>query len=177
MRDVVGEQLRLEKPGPKRWYEFELLSARGRVATLSLLWKTQLASFACAEGSWSLVRQRRHGWRLPIRGSEGGPVGEYLGRRWSPGGTIKLASGVPFELHHSIAGSWQLGAFDSDETLASLRGGVQLGKRTPTVTVHFLPDGRDELPLVVLVACSVLLLERSFPVGDPGLGPGYAPGI
>jgi hypothetical protein len=80
MPDVVGEQLRLETPGPKRWYEFELLSTRGRLARLSLLWKTQLASLACAEGSWSLTKPRRFGWQLPIRGSEGDLVGDYLGR-------------------------------------------------------------------------------------------------
>jgi hypothetical protein len=171
MRDVVGEQLRLETPGPKRWYEFELLSTRGRVATLSLLWKTQLASFACAEGSWSLVRQRRHGWQLPIRGSDGAHVGYYSGRRWSPGGTISLASGARFVLQHSVRDSWRLGAFESGEKLASLRIGAQLGVRPPTVTVHSLRDVHDDVPLVVLVSCAIMMLEQSFGLrGGVGYG-------
>jgi hypothetical protein len=172
MADVVGERLRFRRCEPGESQIHELMSTGGRVASVSLFGSSRLALVACAEGSMSLTKRRQFGWQLGIRRPDGKPLGLYSGRRWLSGGTIILTSGVEVGLEHGVLGMWTIHSLQSHEKLASLRAGSRLWDRELGMTMASGVARRDEFPLVVLVACAVVMLEQSVTGVPSGAGAG-----
>jgi hypothetical protein len=161
MADVVGERLRFRRCEPRESHIHELMSIGGRVGSVSLFGSSRLALVACAEGSMSLTKRRQCGWQLLIRRPDGKNLGLYSGRRWLSGGTIILTSGVEVGLEHGVLGMWTIHSLASHERLASLRAGSRLRDRELGMTMASSVARRDEFPLVVLVACAVVMLDQS----------------
>jgi len=174
MADVVGERLRFRRCEPRESHIHELMSMRGRVGSVSLLGSSRLALVACAEGSVSLTKRRQFGWQLLIRRPDGKNLGLYSGRRWLSGGTIILTSGVEVGLEHGVLGMWTIHSLASHEKLASLRAGSRLWDRELGMTMASGVARRDEFPLVVLVACAVVMLEPSVTGVPSAAGTGRA---
>jgi hypothetical protein len=72
---------------------------------------------------------------------------------------------------------WTIHSLESHEKLASLRTGSRLSDRELGMTMASGVARRDEFPLVVLVACAVVMLEQSVTGVPSAAGTGRAAAI
>ena len=172
IRSLVGEKLRLSPSAARGSVGYELTSSRGqRVASLSLYNASALARMACAEGAWRVDKRRRYGWELIIEAPDGRLVGWYSGRRWLPGGTIFLADGSQVDLRRSANGHWKLQTSGTREAFVVMRAsrpgtsGVEIA-----LEIRSGPAGVLELPLTVLIASTVVILDCTLPGPPSGSG-------
>lgn len=121
-----------------------------------------VARLLCADSDWRVQKQHRRGWDLLIDSADGLRAGRYAARKWVAGGAITLSDGAQFVLRRRLNRLWKLWAADHDDPVLELRASGIPAKQRVTVSVRFRPPGSPEQSsLVVLTACTVVLLDRA----------------
>jgi hypothetical protein len=157
---LADQSLRLQRTGATYARRYELTTGRGRVGSIALNPRGQLARMSCAEGCWHLLRRRRQGDELAIETCAGEHVGWYVGRHWRPGGTIWLADDTRVDFRRSVRG-WKLVTRDSHSIVADIRGH---GPDARTIRLGPPPKDVASLSPIVLTACAVVMLDQVMPV-------------
>jgi hypothetical protein len=121
--------------------------------------------------AWSLQKRRPAGWEYLILRTDGVEVGSYSGRRWLPGGTILLHDGTRAELRTSLLKTSSVRLTDTRQKCFDVRKSRSRGAVTLALTILFDPAEATDAVLLVLTACTVVLLEEAVPtVQVPGSG-------
>jgi hypothetical protein len=147
---------------------FDVLAASGRVGSISLGGREELARMASAAGVWCLKKSRRVGWEFVIESSDERQVASYSGRHWLTGGTIWLGDGTRVDLRRALNRRWKLRASDTGQPFADIRTSAPWSKASITLTMRALPAGIADAHLVMLIACTVLMLDLTLATGTSG---------
>ena len=164
LAECVDQTLRVVGRDDKPATQFDLLSSNGRAGSLDLRPTHGLVGIECAEGMWSLRRRQRRGWQFVIESSNDQHVGWYSGRKWLPGGTIDLTDGTQVALARSLTGRWRLRDSELTGAFAYLRSSGAAGEPKIVSKIAAVPTAMKQFHLVVLIACGVVLLEKTLRV-------------
>lgn len=158
--EVVGEQLSIAPSLRKPGIHCQVLAVRGRVGSISVF-GGQMARLACAHGSWLLKTSRRNLRGFTIESVDHEHVGRYLRRPWSPGGSIRLIDGTEVELRRSLPGRWKVRSPDGSECFAEVHRSVvpSAQRHDLKLTIYSLPTDVERTSMIILAACSLLMLS------------------
>jgi hypothetical protein len=142
-------------------YGHDVVAPAGRLGSLDFAGRTELARMACADGVWCLQKRRARGWELLIESADARHVGWYSGRRWLPGGTIFLTDGTQVGMRRSLNRRWKLQTMDARLSFVEIWRNRRA--RQMSLTIRSLPADIDQVSVVILTACAVLMLEWTAP--------------
>jgi hypothetical protein len=141
---------------------YDVLSVGGAAASISGI-AVGRPVMATSAGVWSLEKRGRVGWEYTLVDSNGQEVGAYSGRSWLPGGTISLIDGTKAHLRRSFGRAWKVLIADAHERCVDIRKSRSPGGATLALTIRSVPTMTLDMHLLVLTACTVLLLGDTVP--------------
>jgi hypothetical protein len=141
---------------------YDVLSVGGAAASISGI-AVGRPVMATSAGVWSLEKRGRVGWEYTLVDSNGQEVGAYSGRSWLLGGTISLIDGTKAHLRRSFGRAWKVLIADAHERCVDIRKSRSPGGATLALTIRSVPTMTLDMHLLVLTACTVLLLGDTVP--------------